>query len=259
MFLRTRFYLQSPICYSADKPYLPPTLDSLLAFVWQREHGHFKNSGELFKQNLIFADLPIERTGKCYHASCFFLPKEPEAKEVVSQQPTAICRKVINERHMAKHDPTRKINGSVGPMHGIIQRYWLLSTPYVDYYASVTDEQEFRRLVDEFARLGNLGKKYGIGYGRIARVEITEVEEDWSTTRNGRATRPLPKELFPKAKGGIAYSCYYAPYWFKENEAECVMPDASQYLPNLHTNELISAIQKRRELIESMRKAKEVI
>lgn len=65
--------MASPIFSSAAKAKEPIMLDSILGYIWMREHGHIKNTSEVREENLIFPELPIKRTNKCYHASALIV------------------------------------------------------------------------------------------------------------------------------------------------------------------------------------------
>ena len=235
MFTRTRFYLNTPFCYGADKPFRPPTLDSLLGYIWCKEHGYEKTTSEEFAKNIVFPELPIKKTGKCYHASAMFLPQEPEDKKYVSVAHVIRPRKTMAQETMARVSPQQKIDEGREQFRACLIPYWEITTPYVDFYADVTGMTEFKRLVNEFAKLGNLGKKYGIGRGQIREAEVSVVSYDYSIMKDGYATRPLPVTEFPDAKGPKEYTTYYPPYWFINrklpNKAMCWMPRQEQYQP----------------------------
>ena len=41
----------------------PLMLDSILAYQWMRQHGHFKSAAENIPENLVFPELPLELVG----------------------------------------------------------------------------------------------------------------------------------------------------------------------------------------------------
>lgn len=233
MFTKTRFYLNTPMYYPADKPFRSPVLDSLLGYVWCKEHGYEKTTSEEFVKNLVFPELPIKKAGKCYHSSSMFLPISKEDRRFVSCEYRVYPRKVMAQETMARVDPKQKLDEGREQFRAALVPYWTIMTPYVTFFADVTDITEFKQLVEQFAKYGNLGKKYGIGAGQIRKAEVSVVSYDYSVMKDGYATRPLPVKLFPDAKGPKEYTTYYAPYWCTKrsypNKAICWMPKLEQY------------------------------
>lgn len=225
---RVRFYLGSPIYVNAQKAKKPIMLDSLLGFIWAQEQGLRKTSAENIAENLVFPILPIKCIDKCYMASAMFLPNDL----CVTTRDSAIVR------HEMGYKKTKGImnsfssggNSSYSPA---IVKFWALATPYVDFYADVTDIPEFTRLVH---KIKSIGPGRGVGFGRILRIEITEcpnVNLD-HITPDGTPTRPLPVDLFKetvKKDAVIGVSTFFPPYWFKKNEVLCYMPEPDQFTP----------------------------
>lgn len=241
MFVKTRFYLENSICYSAEKPFIPPTLDGLLGFVWAQEQGLMDNTKVEIEACQVLPELPIVKTEKCYHASSMFLPQDGSP---VAVKPLVMARRVVQEEIMAKHDPTRTMPEGQGQFKACLPQFWLITVPYVEFYAHVTDMDEFTRLVNEFSKAGYLGKKAAVGYGHIIKTEIKPVSYDWSVMKDGVATRPLPVSLFQNAKGRLDNSTYYAPYWDVRHKVMCHMPPQAQYTPHIEKQDTLLKLVK---------------
>ncbi len=240
---RVRFKMGGPIYIKADKAAQPIMLDGILGFIWCQEHGLRKTSAEDIIANQVFPELPIKRIGKCYMCSAMILPKDSK----ISVQYDALakrdnCRKRIADTMKlfeAAKDPTIK---------GAIIKYWALATPYIDFYADVTDEQEFRRLI---GKIRSIGPKKAAGYGRILDVSIEEAPEEVEAykTADGYPTRPIPVSagLDFAEDTTVGESTYFAPYWFLRNADTCYLPNVSQYnrLPAFDSLDIIDEVMGR--------------
>ncbi|MBR2215858.1 MAG: hypothetical protein IJ849_08895 [Selenomonadaceae bacterium] len=249
---RVRFFLSSPLCFAGNKDIRPLMLDAILAYQWMRQNGHYKTAAENIAQNLIFPELPLERVGKCYGASAMVIPQE-----AVYMAQDGYVRPADWEFALARHTPKFSLrygDSSIfasGPLRAYLEPQWLMSMPYVDFYANVIDETAFKKLLQAAVRGGFLGSKRSAGYGRIAKCTLKIISEGnprWGFYKDGKPTRPLPvadfaDQLPQDTTRGRA--TYFAPYWFAPNEAECFLPPTEQYLPILPTNdEAIAQILK---------------
>lgn len=234
---KVRFMMGGPIYIKADKSAQPIMLDGILGYIWCQEHGYHKTSAEDIIANQVFPELPIKHIDKCYMCSAMILPEDSK----ISVQYDAL----------AKRDNYRKRIGNTmkefeaakdGVIKGSVLKYWALATPYVDFYADVTDEQEFRRLIGQ---IRSIGPKKAAGYGRILGVFIEEAPEGVEAykTAEGYPTRPIPVSagLEFAEDTAIGESTYFAPYWCLRNADTCYLPNASQYnrLPTFDTSAII--------------------
>jgi len=84
------------------------------------------------------------------------------------------------------------------------------------------------RVAELLQMVTGLGKRRGVGLGRVARWEVTPVEPwpGFPVVREGRPLRPLPVD-WPGVSEGAAreYRCVSFPYWLRAAEVECVVPD----------------------------------
>ena len=223
--MQVRFYLGTPIYMKTTQGKRPSMLDGILGLIWMQEHGHTKTPAEINQSNLIHSELPIRQRGNCYLASGMFLPKQTYSKA------DAITKRGDFVTKIGKTLPEFLPSGNC-MLPGLI-RYTALATPYVDFYADVTDVDEFVRLL---RKVHSIGPKSSIGYGRVIETECSIIEgfELEYRTKDGLPTRPLPVALFKgeiSDKAPVGYSTYDAPYWFKKNEVLCYLPTPNQYSP----------------------------
>ena len=223
--MQIRFYLGTPIYMKTNQGKHPIMLDGILGLIWMQEHGYTKTPTEINQENLVVPELPIKKRGNCYLASGMFLPKHTYSRA------DAITKRGDTTTKIGKTLPEFLPSGTcMSP--GLI-RYTALATPYVDFYADVTDPDEFIRLL---RKVDSIGPKSSIGYGRVVDKECCVIEgyELEYRTEEGLPTRPLPVELFKgeiSSDAPIGYSTYYAPYWFTKNKAKCYLPTPNQYSP----------------------------
>ena len=128
-----------------------------------------------------------------------------------------------------------RFNASSGWARAATVTYWIISTPYIKFYAEVTDFDKFVELMKGIKELGFIGKKHDIGFGLITKIDLADAEENLALMdSNNFPTRRLPVKLFkdkvnPKSRIGL--TTYYAPYWVGQNSEECYLPSFGQCLP----------------------------
>lgn len=83
-------------------------------------------------------------------------------------------------------------------------------------------------VIDELlSSVVSIGKKRSQGFGKIQKVLIDEIKEDWSTAKDGVLMRPLPVEeisLFSSVEAPIIQMGYKPPYYWPENITFCFVP-----------------------------------
>lgn len=221
---KVRFYLASPIYEKVGGGKHPIMLDALLARITLERQGIRKTTAELDPKNIIFAELPIQRIGKCYLCSAAFTPT----------------------RNYAKADSFVKKGTAAQDVHGICGNFiatGAVSTPaliphvaiaeeYLDFHVRVTDKSEFFSLLKDVKHYG-IGPKTSIGFGQIASIHYWEESENKCyKTDDGYPTRPLPVKDFKGEiceDAAIRWSSYYAPYWSNIGKTMCYLPRPEQY------------------------------
>lgn len=247
MIVKVRIFLAAPLCFSGIKPIEPIMLDSLLGYIWARDHGLCKTSAECAPENLVFPDLPIERIGKCYKSSAMFLPPETPMKEECFVKGTNWAAGMAK---MGNKDMTYKIDTMWA--RGAQEKYWLLAAPYLDWYCETTEPDSLIQYLKEISKLGFLGSKRGAGFGKIQKIELGKDAPDYTVCKDGEPTRPLPIAAFsglPLKDPSVGMSTYYAPYWYSQNADLCFLPNKAQYTPQveLPSSEMLFALQQKKE------------
>jgi len=85
---------------------------------------------------------------------------------------------------------------------------------------------EVRRVLTE--HITAVGRKVGMGNGRVLSWHVDPWPHDWSVMRNGRLTRPMPRGY---AQGKLEVRGIRPLYWHPSRRIECVVPTESQLIP----------------------------
>lgn len=131
-----------------------------------------------------------------------------------------VAKQLAYEVHLEK--PTGPANN---PASGGFKSYFeprnLLATEYLIFHAK-GNKTEIHRLL---SKIKGIGKKTAIGFGKVKKVVVTEIEKDYSFfTPDLKPARVLPVEDFPKVKARMIASRVTAPYWSKRNMVVCYAP-----------------------------------
>ena len=231
---RVRFYLSSPLCFSASNLLSPIGFDGLLGAAWAKEKGFFKTPSEDNPENILFPDLPLNIVSpKCYAASSMFAP------ETATMHPEVFVRTANWQYFFAKQGSkikNTKYKIDTTWLRAGQEKYWLMVTPYIDFYFECSDWDKLRQYLKIIKDVGFIGAKRAVGYGMINKIKLFIESEDYSILKDGLPTRPLPvKEFNGKVSKSspIGISSYYAPYWLAYNKVLCYLPPNNQYLPHI--------------------------
>lgn len=174
-------------------PYEPLMLDGILAVAFMALVRARK--GERYAHEEIGRDeppyevaLPLDRWEICdswgWKASALF----PEGE---SAETLVYWRKRLRQGRIEFTD------GSPNTTNGIY-RDWNMPLPLLLCRSMtaycVTDREGRRDIRRQLAKIRWLGKKRAHGHGRVVGVEVQQIDEDWSITRDGIAMRWLPSE-----------------------------------------------------------------
>lgn len=228
---KVTIHLASPIFQKTTGSRHMIMLDALLARIQLERQGIRKTSAELLPENLVFAELPIERVEKCYLCSGHFASEKSYTKWDALAKRGTISQNILGT--LPSFLPTGAVSRA-----GLIPHY-AVATKSIDFYVRVIDgqEQAFADLLKD-VKLYGIGPKTSIGYGRVAGINLTQNKKhpDWCyKTEEGFPTRPLPislfKDEFQKKKGiPVGMSNYFAPYWFRKNQVPCYLPRPEQFI-----------------------------
>lgn len=132
-------------------------------------------------------------------------------------------------KSLAKEVRLEKATGPANdPASGGFKSYYeyrnLLLTDYLLFHA-YGNKEEVKRLLD---KLSGIGKKTAIGFGKIGKIEVIEIDEDYSLfTPSNKPARNLPSIDYPNLKARIIASPTSSPYWSKRNLVVCYAPTST--------------------------------
>jgi hypothetical protein len=109
-------------------------------------------------------------------------------------------------------------------------RAWLLRWVYLPVeQATFYGHGRLDHLADLLQDLTHLGNDPRVGWGRVARWELTPTPSDWSLVRDGRAQRPIPTRLLAAWSDCVPLA-WRPPYWAAEHVEPCAPPGAEVQL-----------------------------
>lgn len=230
--MRIRINLITPLAFWGSKRQHPLMLDGVLSYVALYRMGYRKSPAEHLSEALVTPYLPIkkERTpdGEFYRASAMFTPKEAYWTQ------TMIYRFAdwgIEAAKTFKKPFGRTNEEQSGPYRQCQEPYFLLVTPYVDFYCDCKDEKELFSLLSDLRSLGFLGSKRAAGYGMIASIRINRDEPgEWGVWKDGKPTRPVPVSWAGEGLNHpIDYCRIMPPYWHSQGRVLCYVPYPEQW------------------------------
>lgn len=197
------------------------SLDSILAYAWMMEnHPDVLGNTNPMKTDLIKPELPLEWREDHWAASSGFYIQYKEGIEHWNRRP--------NDTDAATYCDFRgkrgKINTKAGEMKAYRMPQVIRFISNIEFYA-VGDIEEVRRSLSTY--ITNIGKKGSQGYGAVLSWAVMEHEEDWSEIGPYGIMRPVPftgtlpkNEVYQIRMFGIR-----PPYWLKENQEICMIPN----------------------------------
>ncbi|WP_018703583.1 hypothetical protein [Anaeromusa acidaminophila] len=253
--VRVRFHLVSPLLFPAVKPIRPIQGDGLYGYAWALSKGLVKTPAEMDPANLAEPELPFTLVN-----DSFFAISSSFAAEGSFLEPTLIYRHADFVQTFAKQDLGKSyVSNQMGEHQAARELYWKLVTPYLDFYAQVTDKEHFRELTKLIWKLGHLGGKRSIGFGEIGKVDVKEKEcPNWSVLKEGNPARPIPVAGWtePIKEELIDFVGYKPPYWNRALYDHCYISPLSFFnfpaLPGKEEVEKASAVlgQKQKDFLD---------
>lgn len=227
---KMRVYLATPLAFWGMKPPAPIHLDGVLAYCQAHMEGYKKHSGEL--KNLKDFDLPLVKEhfdgGYYYRASAAFLPEEaflhPWTKIRSGDWVKPMTRLVKNVTRPNEDKRQGKYISCMEP-------YWLVVTPYIEFYFETTDSDRFKKLVEVLLDLKHIGPNRGVGFGLIAHIRLFKESEDWAAWKDGRPTRAVPVKAAGDRPLPREHTGFRPPYWYGGYHDWCYTPPREQWWP----------------------------
>lgn len=201
MLMKVTFHLDGGgLCYN---PAEPIHLDALLAWVLAPKQG-LRHVTRDEKPGIVQLPLRRRRIGEhwVWRASALF----PEGEAIES---------VWRWRRRFRHHRADLVPGRIDTS-GSIYRDWDTPIPLVHVRKMVAWADGSRRHVKKLLReVRYLGRKRAHGHGKVLRIEVDEVQEDYTLVRDGRAQRWLPDE------NGVREVRLWPPYWHPHGRVRC--------------------------------------
>lgn len=196
-------------------------LDGIIQYLCTREAlgGDFYSLPTNHLFDFSSMQLPLRRTGDVYHASVGVY-RAPRLR-------TSRIYKRFEDYFIENHPELLNRSYGIGRGHykNHMITYPIIVTDTVTFYGC-GDISEVERLL---GHLTHIGKKTGIGGGKILKLKVRETEMDHSFYHDEYGVmRPIPTSLkvpLPVGAGQVIMRmAYKPPYWDKRNIDLCIAP-----------------------------------
>lgn len=187
--------------------------DGVLASLYANELKNNNMYEEFENTNL---ELPfVKNTNGIYHTSYPIVEDDKFFMEVVGFV-KAYPQKLAEQLDPSKAKKVDLQRGEFKMCAEEIERYHIKK---FDVYMCA-DKEKVEELLH---KLNFFGKKTSLGFGKVEKIEIEAIENDYSlTNERGEANRILPAQFFPTIKAPKkALKRPYYPYWKKYGLEEC--------------------------------------
>ena len=197
-------------------------LDSILAYAWMLEnHPDAVFNSEIARDGFIEPILPLAKgkDGRWKSSSGFYTQY---------QEITEYWHKKINDFDAAFYLDFRGRRGKIDAQKGETKAYRMPQViriiSDIEFFA-VGDIEEVQRLLNTY--ITNIGKKGAQGYGYVKKWIVEEWHEDWTERGPYGIMRPTPftGELPDGQTYQIRMYATKPPYWLKENQTICIIPN----------------------------------
>lgn len=211
-----------------DMKLIPPTyianpflhLDSIISYLCLRDalEELFYSMPTEETLDISLLDLPLKKTEDVYHSSVGIYSENAKL-----YKDTIYKRFTDKETYkLSKRQQKGRIKINQGHFKDFMINLPILITDKVTFYCN-GDKKELERLL---SHLTSIGKKTSIGGGKIQKISISEISEDYSFFKDGQIMRPVPVSMnIPLIPGMVMQrQPYKPPYWDKNNVVMCYVP-----------------------------------
>lgn len=209
------FYLDAPIIFTE-----PLMFDGILAGLWAKINlpKHKQGQQSIPKDEMIdfskVLPLRYDPNGLAYASEMFFLEDESTCDTIRFR-----CKWDANNDWLVGFGKKKE---SVSVQRGEFKShdipYPTVCVSKVWFYFESENLAEIKNLLQY---LRGLGKKAGVGRGKIERYEIEETNE---VSFEENVLRPIPCELLPNFEGNRQLRTVRPPYWELTNLKICFVP-----------------------------------
>lgn len=203
-------YITSPWLY----------LDSILKYLCLREAlgdlFYILPSEETVDTSLL--EIPLKKTDDIYHSSVGIYNEPKLYKDTIYKRFTD-----KETYKLTKKQQKGRIKTNQGHFKDFMIDIPILITDQITFYCN-GDKKEITRLLKH---LTSIGKKTSIGSGRIRKITVNEIDEDYSFFRDEKVMRPIPASWDVPITNGMRFEqhTYKPPYWDKNNVTMCIVPE----------------------------------
>ena len=195
-------------------------LDSILSYLCLRDAlddlFYCLPTEEIIDISLL--DIPLKKTADVYHSSVGIFSNPKLYKDTIYKRFTD------KETHkLTRKQQTGRIKTNQGHFKDFMINIPILITNKITFYCN-GDKSEINRLLSHLTRIG---KKTSIGSGRIKKITINDLSEDYSFFKDNCIMRPIPATMDVPVFEGMIFQKqpYKPPYWDKNNVCMCIVPE----------------------------------
>jgi CRISPR type IV-associated protein Csf3 len=205
--LKITFKLETPIIIDRNT-----TIDGILLSAY---YGYLKENGKVLPFDAEHKSVNfIERKEGVFSGSVWYLDKNSE----VIFDFIKITKKIEDEK-IYKYTNTKVKNNSL--YKPALLDFETMSTDKLYFY--IRAEKEIVEAL--LSRIKFLGKKNNLGYGKIANIDVEEIEEDKGFfIKPNVVSKPLDCSVFDVKSNSVAFFRTKPPYWSLEDLKPCYMP-----------------------------------
>ena len=174
--LKITLHLENKFCKLSDMPF-----DGVLAKLYFQEKINAKAFFGDFSEQLPF----LKMSDGIYHASRPIYKINHIFNETINKS-FDVSMFIEMDGHRKYNKSFQNIRSGVYKKH--LVTYELLHTDSIIYYAN----GDFTVIAQLLSNLNHIGKKVSLGWGKVHKIEIEEISEDFSILKNGLPMRHLP-------------------------------------------------------------------
>jgi CRISPR type IV-associated protein Csf3 len=233
--LRISCDLAEPVVYFGDGM----CFDGILAAAWMRDLSYGITSrwptatrDEPWVRDL---DLPLARWSVPYDGACDPRLRDDTGRvwgwcassvhaEWVAHTRTEVRKRVAFDE-MTRWSSASDVDVSAGRFKAHDLKLPSRLARRLEWYA-LGDARHILRVLED--HITAVGRKVGQGNGRVLRWRVEDAAADWSVTRDGRLTRPMPVGY---ARGMVQTRGVRPLYWHPSRQIECVVPREGDLMP----------------------------
>lgn len=198
--------------------------DAILYHAWFAKNFPDIFRGTLPNNKVGHIGLPLRRYDDHRHASSVGFYKQYGIQtEYWHKKPSAHGR--LGENYIDFGKRRGKVNVSSGEYKAYRMPEVIRLVGDIEIFAYGNKE----KIEDLLTYITHIGKKTAIGWGRVAKWVVEEIEEDYTDISPYGLARPIPVDQATKEQKSVAHTvrriAVKPPYWNHRNVKECFVPN----------------------------------